>query len=113
MGYAYQGLLQYDEAITAFSEYLVQLESVDLRAVYEIGVSYYQLENYQEAIHSMDEILKFEAKDTEAMLLKAYSLEKQENYEEAMLILEAIIEIEPNHTNALEEILFIQDNNLR
>ncbi len=50
MGYSYQGLEQYEDAIEAFALYLESIERVDLRAMYEIGVSYYQLEDYTQSI---------------------------------------------------------------
>lgn len=113
LGYAYNGLTQYDRAITAFSEYLANIEAIDLRAVYEIALGYYQLENYSEAINSIDELLKLEPEDTEALLIKAFSYEKLNQYEEAKDILNIILSIEPNHKQALEEIKFIEENNLR
>jgi len=113
LGYAYNGLTQYESAITAFSEYLANIEAIDLRAVYEIAVGYYQLENFGEAIKAIDELLKLEPEDSEALLIKAYSYEKLNQYEDAKDILDIIILIEPNHEKALEELKFIEENNLR
>lgn len=113
LGYAYNGLTQYQSAITAFSEYLANIEAIDLSAVYEIAVGYYQLENYSEAINSIDELIKLEPEDTEALLIKAYSYEKLNQYKDAKDILDIIISINPNHEKALEEIDFIEENNLR
>jgi tetratricopeptide (TPR) repeat protein len=113
MGYSYKGLQQYDQAITAFSEYLANLESIDLKAVYEIAIMYYQLEDYNEAINAIDELLKLEPNDTEALLIKAYSYEKLIQYEKALEVLNIILSIDPNHEKAIDEVEFMKDNNLR
>lgn len=112
MGYSYQGLEQYEDAIEAFALYLESIERVDLRAMYEIGVSYYQLEDYTQSITAFDELLEFEPEDTEALLIKAYALEKSDDYETAYKILQEIIAINSEHQAAKEEIAFIEENNL-
>ncbi len=112
MGYAYGGLGQYQDAIDAFSDYLVELDAVDLAAVYEIAVNYYRLENFEESLNAVEELLRYEPGDTEVLLLKAYNLEKLFRYDEAMEILEGILIIDPEHKKALEEVQFIKENGL-
>jgi tetratricopeptide (TPR) repeat protein len=113
MGYAYNGLSQYTDAIDAFKAYEYSIEGVDLKVKYEIGVAYYQIEDYTSAIASIDELLTLEPQDTEALLLKAYSLEQQQRYDDAYQVLESIVAIEPTHARALKEMAFIDDNKLR
>lgn len=113
MGYAYNGLAQYDDAIDAFKAYENSIEGVDLKVKYELGVAYYQKEDYISSIASIDEILALEPKDTEAMLLKAYALEQQQRYDDAYQVLESIVAIDGNHELAKKEMAFIDDNKLR
>ncbi len=110
MGIAYQGLEQYDQSIEAFAEYLVQLEAIDLRALYHMAVSYYQISNYDEVVNTIDELLKYESKDTEALLLKAMALERMHDYDQSRVILENILEINPMHSEAKALLDKIEDN---
>jgi len=112
MGYSYQGLEQYSDAIDSFKLYIESIDTIDLRAIYEMGVSYYQLEQYEQAITAFDQLLEYAPEDTEAMLIKAYAYEKNNDYETAYIILEEILALDPEHQAALEEIAFIEKNNL-
>jgi len=113
MGYAYSGLSQFNDAIDAFLAYKNSIDGVDLKVLYELGVAYYQNEDYAAAITSIDELLALEPRDTEAMLLKAYCLEQQQRYDDAYQILESIVAIDENHELAKKEMAFIDDNKLR
>lgn len=113
MGYAYNGLAQYEDAINAFKAYQNSIDGVDLKVLYELGVAYYQLKAYDQSIASIDQLLSFEPKDTEAMLLKAYNLERLEKYDDAYKILETIITIDADHEAAKKEMAFIDEQNLR
>lgn len=113
MGYAYNGLTQYDDAINAFKAYQNSIDGVDLKVLYELGVAYYQKKAYDQSIASIDQLLALEPKDTEAMLLKAYNLERLERYEDAYKVLETIITIDADHEAAKKEMAFIDEQNLR
>lgn len=113
MGYAYNGLEQYDDAINAFKAYQNSIDGVDLKVLYELGVAYYQKKAYESSIASIDQLLSLEPKDTEAMLLKAYNLERLEKYDEAYDLLESILAIDPGHEGAKKELAFIDEQNLR
>ncbi len=104
MGFAYQGLMQYEDSITAFTEYMINLDAIDLRALYHMAVSYYQLGNYAETINVLDEIIKLEPEDTEALLLKAFAYERKSQYDQAIITLNQILFINPNHSEAKTEL---------
>ncbi len=110
MGIAYQGLKQYEESIKAFTEYLIQLKAIDLRALYHMAVSYYQISNYDEVVNTIDELLKYESEDTEALLLKAMALERMHDYDQSRIILENILEINPTHSEAQALLDKIENN---
>ncbi len=112
MGYAYQGLKQYEDAIDAFQFYIEKKKGIiDLRALFEIAMSYYQLEQYDKVIDVLDQLLDYEPEDVEAMLLQVYAYEKMEDYLNASQRLTEILEIDPENKAAQKELDFIEKNN--
>lgn len=110
MGIAYQGLGQFEDSINAFTEYLIQLEAIDLRALYHMAVSYYQLGNDDEVINTIDELLNYEPKDTEALMLKALAYERKLRHDQSIEILEDILDIDPMHEEASDMLEKLQGN---
>lgn len=112
MGYAYKGLGQYEDALLAFSDYLREIDGVDLRAIYEIGLSHYELEDYEKARDSFEEILNYEPEDVDAMMMLAISYEALFDYQEAYETYDNILAINPSHEEALEAKTYIEDHGL-
>lgn len=112
MGHYYYGLGQYDDAINAYNEYLGYLESVDLEALYWIGLCYYQMESYDETVQVYEEFLSIQPEDTEVMLVLSYAYMEQNHYDKARAKLAEILELDPNHEKANEEMNFLNEHEL-
>ncbi len=112
MGYAYKGLGQYEDALLSFSDYLRKIDGVDLRAIYEIGLSHYNLEEYEKARDSFKEILNYEPDDVDAMMMLAISYEALYDYKDAYDTYNEILAVDATHEEALEAKTYIEDHGL-
>lgn len=112
MGYAYKGLGQYADALLSFSDYLRKIDGVDLRALYEVGLSHYNLEDYEKARDSFMEILNYEPEDVNAMMMLAISYESLYDYANAYETYNKILAIDATHKEALEAKTYIEDHGL-
>lgn len=98
-GDALFNLSQYDEAIDMFKKALL-LEDKHLLK-FKLGLCYYNIKKYEEAVWSFETYLTFSKRNEDALYYYAMSLIKLKQKENAIVVLEKLVDINPLYKNAV------------
>ncbi len=98
---AYEGLKQYNEAITPLENGIKIYSDSQLSFLKRLGYLYFKTGKYQQAIDNLNQALALEPEDENLLFLAANSYDKLENYDSAIESLEKILSINPNHKKSV------------
>ncbi|WP_346235813.1 tetratricopeptide repeat protein [Lysinibacillus telephonicus] len=97
LGNAYYGLGKYEEAIDTYKEVpKIGVNKDNAIVYYQLGVSYYDLENYADSIFNFNQYLKFIPYDLDAYWYLVYAYEYSGNLKLTLEYLDKLIAIDPS-----------------
>jgi len=108
-------ILEYDESITFFKR-IIELDSENYRAHYNLGIAYFNLNRFEEALNSYKIALSIKPDHKHVYYNIGLLHEKNENLENAIKAYEKALEIDPNYIYAmhsLKAVRLILDNSVK
>lgn len=101
MGIAYMGMIQYDNAVNAFKSALDNggniPDDIDYDINYYLGVCYFKLEMYEDAVGRYDAIIKLRPKETDAYIQRGTTRLAMNMYPQAKEDFDKAISLEPKN----------------
>ena len=108
-------VLEYDESINFFKR-IIELDSENYRAHYNLGIAYFNLNRFEEALNSYKIALSIKPDHKHVYYNIGLLYEKTENLENAIEAYEKALEIDPNYIYAmhsLKAVRLILDNSVK
>ena len=102
-------VLEYDESINFFKR-IIELDSENYRAHYNLGIAYFNLNRFEEAINSYKIALTIKPDNKHVYYNIGLLYEKTENLEKAIEAYEKALEIDPNYIYAMHSLKAVRMN---
>ena len=102
-------VLEYDESINFFKR-IIELDSENYRAHYNLGIAYFNLNRFEEALNSYKIALSIKPDHKHVYYNIGLLHEKTENLENAIEAYERALEIDPNYIYAMHSLKAIRLN---
>ena len=102
-------VLEYDESINFFKR-IIELDSENYRAHYNLGIAYFNLKRFEEALNSYNIALSIKPDHKHVYYNIGLLYEKTENLEKAIEAYEKALEIDPNYIYAMHSLKAVRMN---
>jgi len=102
-------VLEYDESINFFKR-IIELDSENYRAHYNLGIAYFNLNRFEEALNSYKIALSIKPDHKHVYYNIGLLHEKTENLENALEAYERALEIDPNYIYAMHSLKAVRLN---
>ena len=102
-------VLEYDESINFFKR-IIELDSENYRAHYNLGIAYFNLNRFEEALNSYKIALSIKPDHKHVYYNIGLLHEKKENLENAIEAYEKALEIDPNYIYAMHSLKAVKLN---
>ncbi len=102
-------VLEYDESINFFKR-IIELDSENYRAYYNLGIAYFNLNRFEEALNSYKIALSIKPDHKHVYYNIGLLYEKTENLENAIEAYEKALEIDPNYIYAMHSLNAVRLN---
>ncbi len=102
-------VLEYDESINFFKR-IIELDSDNYRAHYNLGIAYFNLNRFEEALSSYKIAISIKPDHKHAYYNIGLLHEKTENLENAIVAYEKALEIDPNYIYAMHALKAVRSN---
>ena len=102
-------VLEYDESINFFKR-IIELDSENYRAHYNLGIAYFNLNRFEEALNSYKIALSIKPDHKHVYYNIGLLHEKNENLENAIEAYEKALEIDPNYIYAMHSLKAVRLN---
>ena len=102
-------VLEYDESINFFKR-IIELDSENYRAHYNLGIAYFNLNRFEEALNSYKIALSIKPDHKHVYYNIGLLHEKTENLENAIEAYEKALEIDPNYIYAMHSLKAVRLN---
>jgi len=102
-------VLEYDESINFFNR-IIELDSENYRAHYNLGIAYFNLNRFEEALNSYRVALSIKPDHKHVYYNIGLLHEKTENLENAIEAYERALEIDPNYIYAMHSLKAVRLN---
>ena len=102
-------VLEYNESINFFKR-IIELDSENYRAHYNLGIAYFNLNRFEEALNSYKIALSIKPNHKHVYYNIGLLHEKTENLENAIEAYEKALEIDPNYIYAMHSLKVVRQN---
>jgi len=102
-------VLEYDESINFFKR-IIELDSENHRAHYNLGIAYFNLKRFEEALNSYKISISIKPDNKHVYYNIGLLYEKTEDLENALIAYEKALEIDPNYIYALHALKVVRLN---
>ena len=102
-------VLEYDESINFFKR-IIELDSKNYRAHYNLGIAYFNLNRFDEALNSYKSALSIKPDHKHVYYNIGLLYEKTEKLEDAIEAYEKALEIDPNYIYAMHSLKAVRQN---
>jgi len=102
-------VLEYDESINFFKR-IIELDSENYRAYYNLGIAYFNLNRFEEALNSYKIALSIKPDHKHVYYNIGLLHEKTENLENAIEAYEKALKIDPNYIYAMHSLKVVRLN---
>lgn len=102
-------VLEYNESINFFKR-IIELDSENYRAHYNLGIAYFNLNRFEEALNSYKIALSIKPDHKHVYYNIGLLHEKTENLENAIEAYEKALEIDPNYIYAMHSLKVVRQN---
>jgi len=102
-------VLEYDESINFFKR-IIELDSENYRAHYNLGIAYFNLNRFEEALNSYKIAISIKPDHKHTHYNIGLLHEKTENLENAIVAYERALEIDPNYIYAMHALKAVRLN---
>ena len=102
-------VLEYDESINFFKR-IIELDSENYRAHYNLGIAYFNLNRFEEALNAYKIALSIKPDHKHVYYNIGLLHEKNENLENAIKAYEKALEIDPNYIYAMHSLKAVRLN---
>ena len=102
-------VLEYNESINFFKR-IIELDSENYRAYYNLGIAYFNLNRFEEALNSYKIAISIKPDHKHVYYNIGLLHEKKENLEDAIKAYEKALEIDPDFIYALHSLQVVRQN---
>jgi len=102
-------VLEYDESINFFKR-IIELDSENYRAHYNLGIAYFNLNRFEEALNSYKIALSIKPDHKHVYYNIGLLYEKTEKLDDAIEAYEKALEIDPNYIYAMHSLKVVRQN---
>ena len=102
-------VLEYDESINFFKR-IIEIDSENYRAHYNLGIAYFNLNRFEEALNSYNNALSIKPDHKHAYYNIGLLYEKTEKLGDAIEAYEKALEIDPNYIYAMHSLKVVRQN---
>ncbi len=102
-------VLEYNESINFFKR-IIELDSENYRAHYNLGIAYFNLNRFEEALNSYKIAISIKPDHKHVYYNIGLLYEKKENLEDAIKAYEKALEIDPDFIYALHSLQVVRQN---